>query len=191
MIILSKVKYNCISLANILINTNLLLLKFVQFFDYIFLFPNVAQFSRIKKVENGKIETKLKWNKKKWRRRRGNIQEFHPDKIYKNKIISTIAISSLHVCWEDSSKSIPFNRDKEAEDISLIDLFTFTYLRNGFAAGRRRREEVSRRIIASEETFHHLEILLRSFSVLHFVLLYRSSPRSLPSTTKMLPSPSI
>lgn len=60
MIILSKVKYNCISLANILINTNLLLLKLVQFFDYIFLFPNVAQFSRIKKVENGKIETKLK-----------------------------------------------------------------------------------------------------------------------------------
>lgn len=191
MIILSKVKCNCISLANILINTNLLLLKLVQFFDYIFLFPNVAQFSRIKTVENGKIETKLKWNKKKWRRRRGNIQEFHPDKIYKNKIISTIAISSLHVCWEDSSKSIPFNRDKEAEDISLIDLFTFTYLRNGFAAGRRRREEVSRRIIASEETFHHLEILLRSFSVLHFVLLYRSSPRSLPSTTKMLPSPSL
>lgn len=58
MIILSKVKYNCISLANILINTNLL--KLVQFFDYIFLFPNVAQFSRIKTVENGKIETKLK-----------------------------------------------------------------------------------------------------------------------------------
>lgn len=58
MIILSKVKYNCISLANILINTNLL--KLVQFFDYIFLFPNVAQFSRIKTIENGKIETKLK-----------------------------------------------------------------------------------------------------------------------------------
>lgn len=58
MIILSKVKCNCISLANILINTNLL--KLVQFFDYIFLFPNVAQFSRIKTVENGKIETKLK-----------------------------------------------------------------------------------------------------------------------------------
>lgn len=188
MIILSKVKYNCISLANILINTNLL--KLVQFFDYIFLFPNVAQFSRIKTIENGKIETKLKWNKKKWRRRRGNIQEFHPELKF-IKIVSTIALSSLHVCWEDSSKSIPFNRDKEAEDISLIDLFTFTYLRNGFAAGWRRREEVSRRIIASEETFHHLEILLRSFSVLHFVLLYRSSPRSLPSTTKMLPSPSL
>lgn len=58
MIILSKVKCNCISLANILINTNLL--KLVQFFDYIFLFPNVAQFSRIKTVENGKIEAKLK-----------------------------------------------------------------------------------------------------------------------------------
>lgn len=37
-----------------------MLLKLIQFFDYIFLFPNVAQFSRIKTVENGKIETKLK-----------------------------------------------------------------------------------------------------------------------------------
>lgn len=186
---LSKVKYNCISLANILINTNLLLLKFVQFFDYIFLFPNVAQFSRIKQSKTGKL-------KRNWNETKKNEEE--EEEISKNftlikfiKIVSTIALSSLHVCWEDSSKSIPFNRDKEAEDISLIDLFTFTYLRNGFAAGRRRREEVSRRIIASEETFHHLEILLRSFSVLHFVLVYRSSPRSLPSTTKMLPSPSL
>lgn len=188
MIILSKVKCNCISLANILINA----LKTHSIFWLHIFVPECCSIFKDKNNRKRENWNETEMKQKKWRRRRrGNIQEFHPDKIYKNKIISTIAISSLHVCWEYSSKSIPFNRDKEAEDISLIDLFTFTYLRNGFAAGRRRREEVSRRIIASEETFHHLEILLRSFSVLHFVLLYRSSPRSLPSTTKMLPSPSL
>lgn len=84
MIILSKVKYNCISLANILINTNLLLLKLVQFFDYIFLFPNVAQFSRIKTIENGKIETKLKWNKKMKKKKRKYPRISPWIKIYKN-----------------------------------------------------------------------------------------------------------